>query len=131
MSHNFSGLDPNCVSRKTSESHLMPSAPPMEMLTVVPPSPNLSNVDEISVKSCEIVKRNQQSPAKVSFRESLKMKRQKILSRKNSVEVAEKREKRVLIQMSVIVLAFLILCLPFWTLMVIFHICNILKVNTA
>ena len=103
----------------------------MEMLTVVPPSPNLSNVDEISVKSCEIVKRNQQSQAKVSFRESLKMKRQKILSRKNSVEVAEKREKRVLIQMSVIVLAFLILCLPFWTLMVIFHICNILKVNTA
>lgn len=122
----FLGLmDPNCVSRKTSESHLNPT---IERLTVAPPSPNPSNVDEISIKSSEIVKRNHQSKPKVSFRESLKIKRQKILNRKTSIEVAEQREKRVLIQMSVIVLAFLIMYLPFWTLYLIMHTCQYFQV---
>ena len=121
-------MDPNCVSRKTSESHLNPT---IERLTVAPPSPNPSNVDEISVKSSEIVKRNHQSKPKVSFRESLKIKRQKILNRKSSVEVAEQREKRVLIQMSVIVLAFLILYLPYWTLMLVMHTCHFFQVFNA
>ena len=123
---NFAKGDPNCVSRKTSATHLSPHSE-----RSVPPSPNPSNVDEITVKSSETVRRNEKKKSKVSFRESLKIKRQKILNRKSSVEVAEQREKRVLIQMSVIVLAFLILYLPYWTLMLVMHTCHFFQVFNA
>ena len=65
--------DPNCASRKTSATHLSPHSE-----RSVPPSPNPSNVDEISVKSSETVRRNESKKPKVSFhasfRESLKNK---------------------------------------------------------
>lgn len=41
-------------------------------------------------------------------------------------DVAEKREKRVLIQMSVLVLVFLICWLPFWSTFAALHICHYL-----
>ena len=56
---------------------------------------------------------------------SLIFRRQKIINRSNSVDLAEKREQRVLIQMSVIVLAFLLLWLPYWTSSIAVHFCTL------
>ena len=43
----------------------------------------------------------------------------------STIEAAEKREKRVLIQMGILVLAFLVFWLPFWIYMTTMHVCNI------
>ena len=44
----------------------------------------------------------------------------------STIEVAEKREKRVLIQMSVLVIAFLIFWLPYWISLTTVHICDVM-----
>ena len=41
-----------------------------------------------------------------------------------TLEVAEQREKRVLIQMSVLVLAFLLMCAPFFITFAVMHWCQ-------
>merc|ERR1719278_573854 len=41
----------------------------------------------------------------------------------STIEAAEKKEKRVLIQMSVLVVAFLLFWLPFWVYLMTMHIC--------
>ena len=41
----------------------------------------------------------------------------------STIEAAEKKEKRVLIQMSVLVVAFLLFWLPFWVYLMIMHLC--------
>ena len=48
-----------------------------------------------------------------------------------TLEVAEQRERRVLIQMSVLVLAFLIFWLPFWTLFATLHLCHFIYLEVS
>jgi hypothetical protein len=43
----------------------------------------------------------------------------------STIEVAEKRERRVLLQMSVLVMAFLVFWLPFWTYFAVVHLCHV------
>ena len=48
-------------------------------------------------------------------------------SPQNNLGAAEKRERRVLIQMSVLVLAFVLTCLPFWTFWAYMNFCPIIN----
>ena len=51
-------------------------------------------------------------------------KKKLVKSPSSTLEVAEQREKRVLVQMSVLVLAFLLMCAPFFITFAVIHWCQ-------
>ena len=71
----------------------------------------------------QVVQNSHDKQPRVSFGENRRPTKLMAKRSTSTIEVAEKREKRVLVQMSVLVIAFLLFWLPFWITFITMHIC--------